>query len=78
MRALPALLLFLLLSLSASAQSTFTVSGYVKDAANGETLIGAVIYDKDTKQGASSNTFGYFVLNLPPGPHTLVMTYIGY
>ena len=78
MRALPALLLFLLLSLSASAQSTFTVSGYVKDAANGETLIGAVVYDKDTKQGASSNTFGYFVLNLPPGPHTLVMTYIGY
>jgi len=78
MRSLLALLPLLLLTLSADAQSTFAVSGYVKDAANGETLIGAVVYDKDTKQGATTNTFGYFVLNLPPGKHTLMMTYIGY
>jgi len=71
-------LLGLLLGLSLAAQTSFSVSGYVKDAATGETLIGANVYIKETMKGSSSNTFGYFVLNLSPGPHTIVMSFVGY
>ena len=71
-------LLGLLLGLSLAAQTSFSVSGYVKDAATGETLIGANVYIKETMKGSSTNTFGYFVLNLSPGPHTIVMSFVGY
>ena len=71
-------LLGLLLGGSIFAQTSFSVSGYVKDAATGETLIGANVYIKETMKGSSSNTFGYFVLNLSPGPHTIVMSFVGY
>jgi len=60
------------------AQNTFTVSGYVKDAATGETLIGANVYAKETLKGTATNTFGYFALNLSPGPQTVVMSFVGY
>ena len=63
---------------SAAAQKGFTVSGYVKDAATGETLVGANVYVRETMKGTATNNFGYYVLNLPQGTHTLVMQYVGY
>lgn len=71
-------LLILLFAASAWAQKTFTVSGYVKDAATGETLVGASVFEKETMKGTATNVFGYFVLNLTPGKHTVVMSYVGY
>lgn len=68
----------LLSCFSAIGQGTFTVSGYVKDAATGETLIGASVYDKATFTGTATNTYGYFALNLAPGKHTIVMSFVGY
>ncbi|MBK7381925.1 MAG: carboxypeptidase-like regulatory domain-containing protein [Flavobacteriales bacterium] len=62
----------------AHAQSTVTISGYVKDVSNGEALIGANVYVKETLRGAATNVYGYYVLNLEPGKHTLVMSYVGY
>ncbi|MCC6937136.1 MAG: TonB-dependent receptor [Flavobacteriales bacterium] len=62
----------------AQAQSTVTISGYVKDVSNGEALIGANVYVKETLRGAATNVYGYYVLNLEPGKHTLVMSYVGY
>ena len=38
--------------LSAYAQETHTVSGYIKDAASGEALIGASIFLEEEGQGA--------------------------
>jgi hypothetical protein len=71
-------LLTILLCLGASAQRAFTVSGYVKDAASGEALIGANVFVKETMRGSATNVYGYYVLNLEPGTYTLAMSYIGY
>ena len=37
------ILLFLLCSVTGIAQNKYTISGYIKDSLNGETLIGATI-----------------------------------
>lgn len=59
-------------------QPKFTVSGYVKDSANGETLIGATVKVKGTNQGAAANEYGFFNLTLPQGNYVLVITYLGF
>jgi hypothetical protein len=57
----------------------FTVSGYVKDAKTGETLIGASIYNKDNvTQGTVSNTYGFYSLTLPKNKYNIKVSYIGY
>lgn len=56
----------------------FTISGTVKDAANGETITGATIYLKQAGKAATSNTYGFFSLTTEPGRDTLLMSYIGY
>ncbi|WP_337042938.1 TonB-dependent receptor [Emticicia sp. 17c] len=60
------------------AQDKLTVSGYVKDAANGEGLIGVSVYVQEMKTGTQSNTYGFYSLTLPKGTYNLVFTYIGY
>jgi hypothetical protein len=70
--------LFFLLPLSLLAQKKFTVSGYVKDAGNGETLIGATISVKGQTKGISTNSFGFYSLTLTEGDYTLVSSYAGY
>ena len=63
---------------NAHAQNV-TISGYIKDAETGETLIGAIVYATKTKTGASANTYGFYSLSLPKGDSTgLVFTYLGY
>jgi CarboxypepD_reg-like domain/TonB dependent receptor/TonB-dependent Receptor Plug Domain len=56
----------------------YTISGYVQDANSGESLIGATVSVKGTTQGVSTNAFGYYVLKLPSGKHTLLFSYIGF
>lgn len=48
------------------------LSGYVKDSATGETIIGATIRVRALKRGAISNKSGYFALYLPPDQDVLV------
>jgi hypothetical protein len=73
------LLLFLLcLAGLSQAQEKYTISGYVKDAANGEGLIGATIYVPELATGASTNVYGFYSLTLPKGTHTLTFSYMGY
>lgn len=56
-----------------------SVSGFVFDASNGESLIGANVFLKDTRIGAVSNSRGYYVIpRIEPGVYTLVCQYIGY
>jgi len=50
----------------------------VKDAQNGEELIGATIYVKGENTGTISNEYGYFSLTLPKGNYELVINYIGF
>ena len=60
------------------SQQKFTLSGYIKDASNGEALIGATIYAKEIKKGTTSNTYGFYSLTVEKGIYTIEITYMGY
>ncbi len=74
-------LLFLLL-LSApffiNAQNRFTVSGFIKDSLNGETLIGASVAVQGKTKGISSNQYGFYSITLEEGDYFFICSYIGY
>ena len=56
-----------------------TLSGFVTDNSNGESLLFANIALEGTTLGAVSNDNGYYAINnVPPGTYNLVVTYIGY
>jgi len=55
-----------------------TISGYVKDASNGEMLIGATILVKEQGKGTATNNYGYYSLTLDAGTYTLVFSFVGY
>jgi len=56
----------------------YTISGYVKDAASGEILIGANVYVKETMNGAQTNQYGYYSLTVEKGTYTFVVSYMGF
>lgn len=60
------------------AQDKLTISGYIKDASNGETLIGATVYVPEIGGGAVSNVYGFYSLTVPAGNYTLQYRYIGF
>ena len=70
--------LFVSINLFAEEETGMTLSGYVKDAENGESLIGAAVYVQELKQGTITNTYGYYSLTLPEGTYTIEYRYIGY
>jgi hypothetical protein len=55
-----------------------TVSGYVKDARNGEMLVGATVVIKGTGKGTVTNVYGYFSLEIPVGENILQFGFLGY
>jgi hypothetical protein len=64
---------------SASAQEKFTINGYLKDAKDGETFIGASIRVKEVATvGAYTNSYGFYAITLPKGNYTFVFSYLGY
>ena len=72
------LALFLIFQFNILSQQ-FTLSGNIKDAENGEDLIGASIYVKNKKEiGTISNIYGYYSLSLEKGAYTIIFNYIGY
>ncbi len=70
--------LLLLFTLKNYSQEKFTISGYVKDSKNGESLIGATVYKLGSNTGVSANEYGFYALTLPKGPHVIGVTLIGY
>jgi hypothetical protein len=56
----------------------YTISGTIKDASNGEDLIGATVSVKDKNIGASANVYGFYSLTLDKGEYTLLYRYFGY
>jgi hypothetical protein len=71
-------LLILLFPWVAIAQNKFTMSGYVKDATDGEALIGATIYISSLGTGATTNVYGFYSITLPEGSYEIDFSYIGY
>ncbi len=56
----------------------FTISGYVKDAGNGEALIGASVYIQELKTGTTTNIYGFYSISLKSGQYTVSYSYVGY
>ena len=58
-------------------QGKASISGYVKEAANGEPMIGASVYVENPLIGVATDQFGYFLITLPKGRHSLKVKSIG-
>lgn len=71
-------ILLLFLFALTHAQKKYTLSGYVKDKASGESLIGANIYEHLNSSGAVSNSYGFFSLTLPEGDYKIRFSYVGF
>ena len=56
----------------------YTISGYLKDAKTGETLIAANIYIKELYKGTISNEYGFYSITTENGTYTLAASYLGY
>lgn len=56
-----------------------TISGYVKEAVTGESLIGVNIYLSDHKTGTSTNTYGFYSITIPATDTVeLTFSYVGF
>jgi hypothetical protein len=69
---------FLLGTNWAFAQQNVTLSGYIRDGANGEELIGATLFVKERGAGVGANVYGFYSISLPAGDYTLEFSYLGY
>jgi iron complex outermembrane recepter protein len=69
------LFVFIFISFVATAQNG-TVRGSVKDA-NGLPLAGASVLLEGTKRGTVTDASGNFMLQVPPGDYTIVISYVG-
>ncbi len=55
------------------------IKGHVLDAVSGNALIGANIYIRGLSRGVTTDANGFFELpDLPPGKHTVTISYVGY
>ena len=77
-------LFFLIIAMSAAAgaraqsAAKFTISGYIKDTADGESLIAATVAVVELSKGTNTNNYGFYSLSLPAGKYTLKISYVGY
>ena len=73
-----AMLFFSIAPLIAYTQK-ITISGYVKDAASKEAMIGASVINANTKTGTASNQYGFFSITVPvTDTIELLISYQGY
>ena len=61
------MMIFISVSLFGYSQKKYTISGYISNKNNGETIVGANIYSSSNGKGVSSNTYGYYSLTLGEG-----------
>lgn len=62
-----------------SAQNKYNLSGTIRDANTGETLIGATVrLNGKTNIATSTNNYGYYALTQPEGEYNVVISYAGY
>lgn len=71
-------LFLLLFATSLCAQQKGRLTGTVRDAKTGETLIGVAVFEPGLKRGVTTNQQGVYVLELPVGDYSLQFSYLGY
>jgi len=55
-----------------------TLSGYIRDAATGEALIGATVYIQLLGTGTVANAYGFYSITVPNGIYEVSYSFIGY
>jgi hypothetical protein len=62
------------------AERKVTLSGYLKDAENGELLIGAIVLLRNASytRATSTNAYGFYSISVPPGQYQLRYSLLGY
>ena len=55
-----------------------TISGFVREGVGGESLIGAVVYDLNSKRGTQTNVSGFYTLTIPKGDVRIRVSYPGF
>lgn len=71
--------IIILVSQAIMAQTKHTLSGYVRDKASGETLIGANVFNvSNPGQGTTTNTYGFYSLTLDAGIYNIGVSYLGF
>lgn len=69
----------LLVTSIVNAQSTGTLTGYVRNAQTGEPLIGATVLLEGTSKGAATDQNGYYrITDIPAQTYNLTVSYVGY
>ena len=70
---------FFILTSSLSAQNKkYAISGYITDASNGESLIGATFYVPEQKTGVTANAYGFYSISLPQGKYKASISFVGF
>ena len=74
------ILLLLLFAINGFAEVSglITLSGYLKNKANGEALIGATVYISQLRTGVITNPYGFYSISVPSGTYTVNFSFIGY
>lgn len=69
---------FLFVTSLSWAQEKVTLNGYVRDAANGEELIGVTVYIPELKAGTTTNAYGFYSLTVPAGKYDVQYSFVGF
>ena len=55
-----------------------SLSGYMRDAETGETILSGTVYIKEANQSGESNNYGFYSVSIAPGTYTVIFSYVGY
>lgn len=71
-------LLFSLFVFGNEAKENFTLSGFITDGENGESLPGATVFITNLQRGAAANNYGFYSVTLPKGSYEIRYSFVGY
>ena len=60
------------------SQEKVTINGFVRDATSGESIIGALIREEGTVNATSTNSYGFFSLNVSSKNARISVNWLGY
>jgi outer membrane cobalamin receptor len=61
-----------------STYSQRSISGFIRDEATGENLVGAAVLDQRSGAGTASNPFGHYSLQIKTDSVQMIFSYVGY
>jgi hypothetical protein len=72
------LLIALMSCIAVSAQTKFTINGYLRDSASGESIIGATIAINGQFKTVTTNQYGFYSFTLDEGNYLLTASHVSY